>query len=308
MRNIGAFAAVLISWLLLAAVSVGQPPSGGPPGGGRGGGGFGRDPDQMFDRFANGKEVLRRSDLTDPRTQQMFDRMAEAAGITNGEMTREQFRSAMEKMRQEWGGGRGGRSGGQGNGGGPGGGNGQPNWTQWAEQRFSQLDQNGDGYLNSDEMPEDLKSELDKWDTDRNGLIDLNEFKAYFQARMQQRMAERGAGGSPGGDPIYIETPEQQERQRPVVYHAGNLPKELPAWFAALDTDKDGQIGLYEWKASGRSLEEFRRIDRNDDGFLTVEEVLYYVAQQKKNGGGRDMAAGGRPGAGGGFRAPRGPR
>jgi hypothetical protein len=64
-----------------------------------------------------------------------------------------------------------------------------------------------------------------------------------------------------------------------LVYHSHNLPKELPAWFGQLDTNHDAQIGLYEWKASGRPISEFQRMDRNNDGFLTVEEVLSYLAQ-----------------------------
>jgi serine/threonine protein kinase len=54
-----------------------------------------------------------------------------------------------------------------------------------AEIKFRRLDANGDGVLNNDEMPENLRAELDKWDTDKNGLIDLNEFKAWFRARRQ---------------------------------------------------------------------------------------------------------------------------
>jgi hypothetical protein len=71
------------------------------------------------------------------------------------------------------------------------------------------------------------------------------------------------------------------EERRPVVYRAGHLPPGLPDWFAQLDTDHDAQIGLYEWKHSGRPLEEFRAMDRNNDGFLTVEEVLWYLAREK---------------------------
>jgi hypothetical protein len=63
-----------------------------------------------------------------------------------------------------------------------------------------------------------------------------------------------------------------------------NLPKELPPWFKQLDTNHDAQIGLYEWKVSGRPLSEFQAMDRNNDGFLTVEEVLAYEA---KMGSGR---------------------
>jgi len=71
----------------------------------------------------------------------------------------------------------------------------------------------------------------------------------------------------------------------PLVYHSDNLPKELPAWFRQLDTNHDAQIGLYEWKVSGRPLSEFRQIDRNNDGFLTIDEVLRYEAKRKGAGG-----------------------
>src|SRR5262249_34847911 len=143
-----------------------------------------------------------------------------------------------------------------------------------------------------------LRAERDKWDTNKDGFIDLSEFKAYFQAVVQQRMAENGGwnpnwqGGMPdlGSPPVPA---EDEEIKKPVVYHAGNLPKDIPDWFKQIDSDGDGQIGLYEWKVSGRSLEEFRKIDRNNDGFLTIDEVMRYVAEQKKAGGGPPSPRGG---------------
>jgi hypothetical protein len=65
--------------------------------------------------------------------------------------------------------------------------------------------------------------------------------------------------------------------ERPVVYSGAKLPPGLPAWFAQLDTDKDGQIGLYEWLAAKKPLAEFQAMDRNGDGFLTPDEVFYYI-------------------------------
>src|SRR5438309_398599 len=61
---------------------------------------------------------------------------------------------------------------------------------------------------------------------------------------------------------------------------------KISGLFQELDTDGDAQIGLYEWKASGRPLDEFFKMDRNGDGFLTVQEVLYYTSGQNKNGNG----------------------
>jgi Ca2+-binding EF-hand superfamily protein len=252
--------------ILFLATSLGQAQF--PGGGGRGGGG---DPDQMFSMLSGGKDVIVRSDLN-PRLQSRFDQWAQQLGITNGEITRQQFAGMMQQ-----------RLGGQGGGGGPGGGQGRGSgmnnpdaMANLADRWFASLDKNGDGVLNTDEMPEALRVERDKWDTDHNGLIDLNEFRAYFTARLQQRLADRQSASDPNGtDDNGAAASPSAEEARPTVYRYGNLPKELPAWFTELDTDKDGQVGLYEWKVSGRPIEEFTKMDRNGDGFLTVDEVLY---------------------------------
>jgi hypothetical protein len=256
----------------------------------------------MFDQLANGKDVLTRADITNPWQQRSFDTIARTLNVTNGQLTRQQYVDGTQQMMQQFraggfggGAGGGGARGGRGaGGGGPGGGN--PD--AMAESAFKRLDKNGDGFLSYDEMTDELKAERDKWDTDKNGLIDLNEYKAYFRARMQQIRTDNGwgQGGFGGGNdqqelPYTVITAPEEDPKR-VVYRAGKLPPELPAWFAQLDTDKDGQIGLYEWKVSGRSLKEFTDMDANADGFLTPEEVLGYL---KKNGVGQ-LAANGTPG------------
>jgi Ca2+-binding EF-hand superfamily protein len=260
---------------------------GGGRGGGRGGG-FNMDPGARFDQMTNGKGVWVRSEITDQRQQFLFDRIAQNVGATNGQITRDQYVTAMQQMMANWGGG-GRRGGGQtpttpGTPGAPTSpgdtrrrdrGSNPDRANSMAEAMFRQFDQNQDGYLNSDEMPEALRTELDKWDTDKNGLIDLNEFKAWMQARIQQRILERSEDNKDAGD-----SPALPERKQPVAYRIGKLPQGLPDWFTQLDTDQDAQIGLYEWKVSGRSLDEFNKIDRNGDGFLTVDEVLYYEASQ----------------------------
>ena len=249
-------------------------------GGGRGGpggpmGNF--DPSQFFDQLANGKDVWNRAE-TEPRFQRMFDRIASTLGITNGQITRQQFMTYQEQRAAQRGRGPGGRRGGD---------------DSTAEGMFARLDSNGDGVLNFDEMPPDLRSERELWDKDKNGMIDLQEFKAYYQARIQppQSAQQAPAGGNNQQDqqwPGYYywdyapQAPAEEERKPPVVYRPGKLPKELPAWFTQIDTDQDGQIGLYEWKASGRTLQEFDEIDRNKDGFLTVDEVLRFVNKGKE--------------------------
>jgi Ca2+-binding EF-hand superfamily protein len=274
--------------------------------------------------MANGKDSVTRADISEPFMQMIFDRTVQSAGITNGVLTKQQYLDESQKFMQRmaagggmrgFGGGGGGRNRGAGRGQmGPGGmpsgtpamgpANAVPGGSDATEAMFRKMDQNGDGFLNSDEMPEDLRANLAQWDANKDGMIDLNEFKQYMNAKGQQ-----GQGGGPTW--IQEETPEEEE-QRPVTYHAGNLPKELltkAPWFQELDKDNDAQIGLYEWKDSGRPLEEFQKMDRNGDGYLTVEEVLYYLAAQDKataklKGGSKNVASAGGPGGPRGFGGP----
>lgn len=273
----------------------GRPFFGGGPGGGESGRpnfrGMMGDPNQFFDMMAQGKDVITRNDVQ-PMFQGMFDRMAERMGITNGQITRQQFVSSMQQ-RMAGGGGPGGGAPGGGPQGGMGGPGGRADPSAWADNMFRRLDQNGDGLLNYDEMPEALRIEREKWDTNRDGFIDLTEYKAYFQARIQQMQQERGGMGFIPSGP----TQDEEEEKKPVVYRSGKLPKELPSWFAELDEDEDAQIGVYEWRKSGRSLAEFAKMDRNGDGFLTVDEVLRFTTQNNEGSseGGAPSTGGGRP-------------
>jgi hypothetical protein len=137
---------------------------------------------------------------------------------------------------------------------------------QVAQADFNLRDRNGDGFLNMDEMPGQLKSELSRWDSNRDNLISLDEYKRYYATVMQD--------GGGGAQSIRIREEEDLDA-RPVMFRAGKLPKGLPAWFKQLDTNKDGQVALSEWHRGGRDLDEFRDWDRNDDGFITPEEALY---------------------------------
>ncbi|MBX9625925.1 MAG: hypothetical protein K2X82_19150, partial [Gemmataceae bacterium] len=54
----------------------------------------------------------------------------------------------------------------------------------------------------------------------------------------------------------------------------GKLPPGLPGWFTELDTDKDGQVGLDEWRADGRKTEDFAALDTDGDWLLSPRELL----------------------------------
>ena len=239
----------------------------------------------MFDSLTNGKDVWIRSEMDEQR-QGFFDKVAEKMGVTNGQITREQFNNYRSQKTGDPSGSTGkslstgaasdprDRSGNQ-----PGSGD-----MSRAEAAFRHFDKNGDGVLSFDEMPEELKANIQTWDVDGNGFIDLNEFKAFYQAWSEQRMVDRGLSNSRQA-PLASSQPAPRttgriEERKPLVYHADNLPKELPPWFKDLDTNRDAQVSLYEWKNSGRSIADFLAMDRNNDGFLTVEEVLDYEARK----------------------------
>jgi Ca2+-binding EF-hand superfamily protein len=313
----------------------------GMPGGGFGGrgGGFTMDPNERWNQYTGGKAVWKRSEITDPNMVSRFDRIAQMVGSTNGEITKDQYVGMMQGFAQRftqqgnaptggsptgaplapgfsggqnpWAGYAGGQPGGWNQPGGWGGrprggfgsGGGGLNVDAIAAYRFRQLDTNGDGLLNNDELAADetLHSERQKWDTNGDGNIDLNEFTEYIRARVQQFQA---GGGSSGWNPL--QPPEDDADKKPTVYRAGKLPPNIPPWFRQYDTDGDGQVGLYEWKAQGRAVAEFEAMDVNGDGFLTVEEVMKTVVAKAGDGsspgagtGGFAMGPGGFGGRGG---------
>ncbi len=237
------------------------------------------DPDKIFDMMAPGKDVIEVNSLNDfvkPLLQKTF----EQAGMTiaDGKVTREQYRAAFEKTRGSRPGGGGGGPGG----GGPGG----FSPDAMAEAAFRKLDVDGDGMLKAEEMVgstgEALLAERDKWDANQDGFIELSEFKPFFAARMQQMQKENGGGRERASRDDRKDPDDEDSDRRPVVvYRSGSLPKDIPAWFAQLDTDQDAQISLFEWRKSGRSIEEFKAMDRSGDNLLTVEEVLLFVRLQK---------------------------
>ena len=219
------------------------------------------------------------------------------------------------------GGGRGG-FGGPG-GGGNGGGGASFGTEEWTQQRFKESDKNGDGKISFEEASDRTKPSFKQIDTNGDGFIDYAEYKVYIGQRMsgapsmpappgsdpsQANMSFQQQpqwGGNNGFDPnARNRAPESAEPERPVVYRYGKLPKELPAWFTKLDEDKDGQVGLYEWRKDSREVSLFTDMDLNGDGFITAEEYIRYRAgkdeDEKKASGGAstaDVMRGGTRGA-----------
>jgi hypothetical protein len=296
------------------------------PLGGSGGGGGGRgfsamlaNPDFIFNFLSKGKDTIDRREL-DPQFRAMADRFFAMANLNGDIITRDQFKTALQQVMQQFAGGGGagmmGMLGGGGgtSGGAPGGGFGMGGFGRGerggfnpdmiAERIFQRYDADGDGLLKIEEMPESLAIERDKWDTNNDGFIDLREYKEFFTARRQQIEAERAGGMGANSNSGGGESNQEPDVRRPVVYRANNLPRELPSWFAQADANQDAQVSLLEWRGTNMPIDQFKSMDRNGDNLLTVEEVLIY---QKLNKGANMVAStggGGFPGGGfpgGGF-------
>jgi len=305
---------------VVASVAFTQGPGGGQKMRG------GMDPDSVFDKYAKGKEVLTVSEvevdgwmakmLPTEKVREWMSSYLQEKGVTNGKMTREQFRDystwSRPKMTEHF----------QSMGGNmmkgakssddsskkDSGSSGSEDVDGKARDMFKRLDANSDGFLTPEElqaagkMGSRLYDSREQYDLNKDGKIDVNEYIEYYKARMSQwgdkggKGKGKGDGGDKGDKGSRVNWTRDIEEDKPkgipdvkrIVYRFGHLPKDLPKWYEELDKDKDGQVGLYEWKAAGREVAEFLAMDANGDGFVTVEEIYRYqkaLAAKKVEGG-----------------------
>jgi len=67
-----------------------------------------------------------------------------------------------------------------------------------------------------------------------------------------------------------------EDAERPAVPRAGKLPLGLPAWFLSnWIPNKDGK-SLVRVACRWLAVDDFSRLDSNDDGFLEPQEILSF--------------------------------
>jgi hypothetical protein len=235
-----------------------------------------------FDRYSGGKEafdvntveipeaMLRPGETAEGRREQ-WRAFLEGRGVSDNKMTRELFRAYVATVTGQRRPGNGGDRG-----------------SDFYFDRYSSGAESFD--VNTVEIPPPMLRDGQSEETKRNpwraflkrkgvtnGLMTRELFREFYA------QATRGRGGSNQAVVTPPAPPKEEAKdKRPVVFRVGKLPKGLPPWFEQLDTDRDGQVGLYEWKAGGRSIQDFLAMDLNGDGFVTVEEALRFQKAQKK--------------------------
>lgn len=125
-------------------------------------------------------------------------------------------------------------------------------------QLFRQYDRNGDGYLSVDEIGQ---SAIDNTNRNKDGRISFEEGVLELQAPRAAAPNRTPAPAPPTSAP-----PAQSPRDR------------IIASFRTLDRNNDGFLGSDEV-----SMSLVRRADTNDDGRLTLNEVLVQTRHPPAN-------------------------
>src|SRR5205814_5859510 len=123
-------------------------------------------------------------------------------------------------------------------------------------------------------------------DANRDGKIDRDEYRRYFEHRVVAAVESAPPSEKPGKPELPpLQKPKGSKEDgepKAVAVRYGKLPAGLPAWFEEFDFDKDGQVALCEWRKAGRPLAEFEAMDLNGDGLLTADEWLRFDRERKR--------------------------
>jgi Ca2+-binding EF-hand superfamily protein len=124
---------------------------------------------------------------------------------------------------------------------------------------FDLVDTNGDGRLSVRELRQMVKL-IDQLDRDGDGQISPGEIPHKYRVDVRHGPAQ--------GNQF---TPRTVVLSRMALNNQSNLPERTgPRWFQKMDLNHDGDVSHREFLGTDK---EFRQIDRDGDGLISVEEA-----------------------------------
>jgi Ca2+-binding EF-hand superfamily protein len=133
---------------------------------------------------------------------------------------------------------------------------------------FDFLDTNKDGRLSVRELRDAVKL-VEQLDRDGDGAISRNEVPRSYQLNV--RLGPVASGGFARG--VVFVSGAGGPAPTPPAPTAG------PLWFRKMDRNRDGDVSRREWLGTEA---EFRRIDTDGDGLISLEEAERADAQMRK--------------------------
>ena len=147
-------------------------------------------------------------------------------------------------------------------------------------ERIKGFDQNNDGKITKDELPERMHAMIERLDTNKDGAIDNKELAA-----VKDRFAQ-GGGQQPQGQ--QGQRPQGQQGQRP-QFNPADMIKRIKE----SDKNNDGKITKDELPEQMQRM--FPRIDTNQDGAIDREELAVMEKRMAERGQGGQRPDGQRP-------------
>ena len=159
------------------------------------------------------------------------------------------------------------------------------------------MDRNGNGRIDADEiqsMPPQFQEMLKSRGVQLRPGMSVDDMRNTMRSAFDRGRDEGGDRREDfrsrfgGGNDDRNTDQRRTENRGPEIFRPSKKERvtvDLPPKYAEVDTDFDGQIGLYEWMISQRSrLDEFDAIDSNRDGLLTPRELQSFDTASSSTG------------------------
>lgn len=144
-----------------------------------------------------------------------------------------------------------------------------------ARSLLYQNDKNKNGRLERSEWSR-LKGKPGNSDMNKDGVLTVDELAGHLQG-YGSRESNLGDDSTVRSRRVRVSSNRERtgKSYRALTPHE-RLPEGLPDWFFEKDENFDGQISMREFEPemSTATVEKFRRLDLNRDGFIVAKEYL----------------------------------